>query len=892
MSAGAKGLEAYRAKRDFSLTREPTGQERGRDGGQEGGKTSRAKKLSFVVQKHAARRLHYDFRLELDGVLKSWAIAKGPSLIPGEKRLAVHVEDHPLDYGGFEGAIPEGQYGAGSVIVWDRGVWRPDGDPNAAYATGRLHFSLEGEKLKGAWTLVRMRSKKEQRGDNWLLIKSDDSSARTPDDPDILEEEPRSALSGATIEKVAKDPSARRWTRGKPAAAPDLSGARPTPRQRARAPMPSPDGEAAASTPNQKARKRAAKRLAIALPKSARRAKMTGFIEPCLATAASAPPLGEKWVHELKFDGYRLQAALEKGKAAIRTRRGLDWSEKFPTIVEAVGALPIDAAVFDGEAVVEDANGVADFASLQEALKAGRTEAIVYYIFDLLYFDGFDLRASLLAERKDLLERVLEAAPQDGALRYSAHFAAAGLDVLRQVCRLGGEGVVSKRIDRPYVSGRASDWLKAKCADRQEFVVIGFAPSTTEPKAIGSLVLGYYEDGKLMHAGRAGTGYSLRTAKDLFAQLDKIKRESPPVDGPLPAQAKRNVRWTAPALVAEIEFRGWTGANMARQAAFKGLRDDKAPTEIVREAAVAAQKSETSARRMRPTSVKLTHADRLLWPEAGFSKEALAEYYGLAWPWIAPHILGRPLALVRCPNGVDQSCFFQKHAWEGAGTHLALVEDPGEAKPLVSIDDFDGLMALVQASVLEIHPWGATAARLETPDRLVFDLDPGEGIGWGDLAAAARDVRARLQADKIESFVKTSGGKGLHVVAPIAPRHGWDEAKSYCRAIAQAMAADSPDRLTATMAKRERTGRIFIDYLRNGRGSTAVAAYSTRARPSAGISTPLAWDELDAAMKADRFTLANIGRRLASLDPDPWKGMDAARQGLPAGKVRSKRAAK
>lgn len=835
MAARTKTLKTYRAKRDFSLTHEPHGDigaQQKRDG------------RSFVVQKHAARRLHYDFRLELDGVLKSWALAKGPSLIPGEKRLAIHVEDHPLDYAGFEGVIPQGQYGGGSVIIWDCGLWHPDGDPHEGYAKGHLDFSLGGEKLKGGWHLVRMRPKKGARGDSWLLIKAHDSDARAESDPDILEEMPLSALSGKAIEEIAKDPSTREWTSGKP-------------------------------------RKAAEDRLKIELPKAARKAAMSAFVEPCLATAASAPPRGAKWVHEVKFDGYRLQAAVDEGEATVRTRGGLDWSEKFPTIIAAIAALPIENGVFDGEAVVEDKNGIADFAALQDALKSGRTQPIVYYIFDLLYLNGFDLKPLSLAQRKAILEQVLDGTPPDGALRYSAHFAVDGGAFLQQVCRLCGEGVVSKRIDRPYLSGRSSDWLKAKCAGRQEFVVVGFTPSTAESKAIGSLVLGFYDHGKLTHAGRAGTGYSRQTAKDLFAELDKIKLAAPAVDGPLSTQARRDVRWVQPSLVAEIEFRGWTRSNMARQAAFKGLREDKPPTEIVRESMIPAQKRERHLTEARRTSVKLTHPDRLLWPQAGVTKGALADYYSLAWPWISPHIIGRPLALVRCPAGVEGNCFFQKHRWEGADPHIAIVDDPENDKGLVSIEDFDGLMALVQADVLEIHPWGAKAARLDAPDRLIFDLDPGGAISWGDLVAAALEVRARLRDDKLESFVKTSGGKGLHVVAPIAPHEGWDAAKAYCRAIAEAMAADSPDRFTAAMAKRERAGRIFVDYLRNARGATAVAAYSTRARPAAGVSTPLEWTELEAVASADRFTWANIERRLNELDSDPWKGMEKMKQNLP-----------
>lgn len=457
---------------------------------------------------------------------------------------------------------------------------------------------------------------------------------------------------------------------------------------------------------------------------------------------------------------------------------------------------------------------------------------------------------------------------------------------MKHLCRLGGEGIVSKQAAKPYRSGRNGDWLKVKCANRQEFVVIGYVPSSSTPKAIGSLVLGYYEKGKLLHAGRAGTGYNLQAARDLFAALEKIRTDHSPVEGPLPAEAQRNVRWVEPTLVAEVEFRGWTASNMLRQAAFKGLRDDKSASEVVREAA-ALDGGQTHAARAPRLTMTFTHPDRLLWPRAGFTKQALADYYVSVWELIAPQITGRPLSLVRCPAGVDQSCFFQRHQWEGADPHIVPVIDPEENKPLVSIKDLDGLIALVQASALEIHPWGSKAKTLETPDRLIFDLDPGENIGWADLVGVAREVRTRLRDDRVESFVKTSGGKGLHIVAPIAPTSGWDEVKEYCRSVAEAMAAERPDRVTATMAKRVRGGRIFVDYLRNARGATAVAAYSTRARPEAGISMPLDWDELDDIGSGDHFTLANVGRRLNGGLFDPWQGMDKLKQRLPAKKNRA-----
>jgi bifunctional non-homologous end joining protein LigD len=472
-------------------------------------------------------------------------------------------------------------------------------------------------------------------------------------------------------------------------------------------------------------------------------------------------------------------------------------------------------------------------------------------------------------------------------LRYSAHFFSRGYELLQHVCRLGGEGIVSKRTDKPYRPGRNGDWLKAKCTNRQEFVVIGYVPSSSTPKAIGSLVLGYYENGKLLHAGRAGSGYNLQTARDLFAALEKARIDDTAAEGPLPAEARHNVRWVAPSLVAEVEFRGWTAANMLRQAAFKGLREDKAASEIVREAAP--PERQPQAKQPPKPNVRLTHPDRLLWPRAGFTKGALADYYASIWNFIAPNIVGRPLALLRCPAGIDNGCFFQRHHWEGADPNILEIDDPEEDKPLIGIANLDGLIALVQASAVEIHPWGSKAKALNKPDRLIFDLDPGPQIDWNHLVAAALEVRASLARDKLESFVKTSGGKGLHVVAPVAPRATWEEAKDYCRAVADAMAGANPDRVTATMAKRERSGRIFVDYLRNGRGSTAAAAYSTRARPEASISMPVEWSELDTIGSADHFTLFNYSRRLGDLGSDPWHGMDELKQQLPGKKSRASR---
>jgi len=864
----ASALDAYHKKRDFGVTSEPRGSK------------ARRKGNTFVIQKHAATRLHYDFRLELDGVLKSWAVTRGPSLVPGEKRLAVHVEDHPLDYGLFEGTIPERQYGAGTVIVWDRGTWEPDGDPHLGYAKGHLDFTLHGQKLKGKWHLVRMRPRHGEKADNWLLIKANDAEARIPDDPDILEEEPNSVLTGRSLEEIATDAGSRQWTSGKPAGA-QTTAAR-TPRQRAMAPLPQPKAASKSATKSAASRRAGTKKskqsatFTFTPPKSAKRAALPDFIPPMLPTLTAAPPSGASWIHEIKFDGYRIEAVLDAGKVILRTRKGLDWTDRFPSVAAAVAELPAKTCLIDGEIVVEDENGISDFSALQNALKEGKAQDLVYYAFDILYLDGFDLTQASLIERKGLLGSLLAAGGARQVLRFSEHFDENGDLMLQHVCRLGAEGVVSKRRDAPYRPSRTTDWTKSKCANRQEFVVIGYVPSSTARKAVGSLVLGYYDKGQLVYAGRVGTGFSNKMAADLYADLERERTAKPPFSAPLPPEARRNVVWVNPTRVAEVEFRGWTADSLLRQASFKGLREDKDPKEIVHEKAVAAPIDSPA------TSVKLTHPDRVLWPDVGITKQGLADYYAMVWRWIEKHIVGRPLVLVRCPTGFVQGCFFQKHAWAGIDEHILQIHDPHEKQPIFGIDSLDGLIALVQAAALEIHPWGSRSTDLDHPDRLIFDLDPGEGITFADLVGTAREVRTRLAKAKLESFVKTTGGKGLHVVAPIEPRSSWEQAKNFCRALAEAMARDNPQRFTATVVKKARAGRIYIDYLRNARGATAVAPYSTRARPGAAVSVPLTWDELASTSSASQFTLGNLGKRLQHLAHDPWVGFFAVRQTLPA----------
>ena len=829
-------LRDYSAKRDFSKTAEPAplpaAKRRGR--------------LVFVVQKHAARRLHFDLRLELDGVLKSWAVTRGPSMKAGVRRLAVETEDHPMAYKEWEGAIPQGEYGGGTMIVWDRGQWLPEGDPRQGLKEGRLSFTLEGERLKGEFSLVRMKEEGARR--NWLLIKRKDEHALKPGAEEPVDEAMTSVISSRSNDDLAGGPLRA-------------------------------DHKARAAKPA------AAKPSNFAKLTGARKAILPPFVEPSLATLVPRPPSGEGWLHEIKHDGYRIQARLDGGKLKLLTRKGLDWTKRFPTVAEAVKGLRCKAALLDGEIVVQDANGHASFSGLQSDLKAGRSERMVYYVFDLLYLDGNDLRGVALAERKRLLSDLVAAAPQAFALRFNGHIEQAGDDILPQACRLGLEGIVSKQASLPYVSGRGEHWLKSKCMLRQEFVVVGFLPASDRRNAVGSLVLGYHADGKLMHAGRAGTGYSAQESASLYELLKPLGSAKPAFGNSVSRAAAKDVVWVKPKLVAEIEYRGRTADGLVRQAAYVGLREDKPPQEVVLEEdpgfipqheAPEAASAPASPRK----GFSFSHPERVVWPDAGVTKQELGDYYTAVARWIVPHVGGRVLSLLRCPGGTGEQCFFAKHAWMGLDPAIRLV-DTGDEKPMMVIDGLDGLLALVQMNVLEVHVWGSRTDDLERPDRLIFDLDPGEGVSWEDIKSAAIELRDRLTAYRLRSFLKTSGGKGLHVTVPILPSLDWNTAKAFTKAVAQQMAADQPRRYVATMAKSRRSGRIFIDYLRNGRGATAVAPYSTRARAGAPVAMPIDWSELAALPRASHFTVRTAQERLMGLKEDPWQELPRLRQKLP-----------
>ena len=822
-------LDLYRSKRDFTRTGEPQGGKARRKAAAAGG--------AFVVHKHAARRLHYDLRLEHDGVLWSWAVTRGPSLDPDEKRLAVHVEDHPLEYGAFEGTIPEGQYGAGSVIVWDEGRWLPEGDPAAGMKKGHLVFELEGHKLTGTWHLVRMKPRRGEKRENWLLIKSDDAAARR--DEDVLETEPASVKSGLDVEEIGKSRAGKRQAAGAAGKA-----ARPAKRVSARA---------------------------------GAGGRMPAFVEPCLATLQSRPPEGENWLHEVKFDGYRLQARILGGRVKLLTRSGLDWTDRFGTgLLGAFAALPCEAALIDGEVVALSETGPS-FSALQAALSDGKVETLVFFAFDLLYLDDEDLRSDPLIARKERLEALLQPAPEGGPLRFSEHFIEPGAAMLRHACRIGLEGVVSKRRDAPYRSGRGRDWIKSKCSQRQEFVIAGYVPSTATGRTLRSLVAGYYENGALKPAGRVGTGFTRQSAAALKAKLDGLKATRSPFTGA--AAQETGVVWVRPELVAEIEFRAWTASKTLRHASFLGLREDKPATQVQAErpteAPPSAAERKTVAKRQRTgkesrtsmTTVTLSKPDKKLWPETGLTKQGLLDYYAHVWPLMEPFVTERPLSLLRAPDGIEGQRFFQKHASPGMHDAIATQRD-SDGEELLFIRDFDGLAALVQLGTLEVHVWGSTLAAIERPDQIIFDMDPDEGIALPDLRSATLAVRDRLSDLGFATFLKASGGKGFHVVVPLEPKAEWDEVRGFARDFAKAMEQAEPRRFTATLSKKARKGRIFIDYLRNGRGATAIAPYSTRARPGAAVAMPIAWKALGET-KPDQFKAPDLtGTALRDAWPD------------------------
>jgi bifunctional non-homologous end joining protein LigD len=873
-----KQLSVYRRKRDFAVTAEPSGD------GEVGG----SKRRRFVIQKHDATRLHYDLRLEMDGVFKSWAVTRGPSLDPADKRLAVEVEDHPLDYGDFEGTIPEGQYGGGTVQLWDRGYYEAD-DPEKGLKKGDLKFTLEGEKLHGGFVLVRMRHDRNGgKRTNWLLIKHRDDFVKEGKANKILDLD-MSVASGRSMDAIAggKGRAPKPFMTGK------------TSKTKSDAVWDSNHGSAAdaragKAVKTKAAKKKAAKKNAAVKKPAAKKtvkptkaARMPGFVEPQLCISVDRPPSGDDWAHEIKFDGYRVQLRVEDGKATLKTRKGLDWTEKFQAIAREAAGLP--DAIIDGEVVGLDAHGAPDFAALQAALSDGKTDTLIFFVFDLLFADGEDLRKLPLGDRKARLKALLAKARgrrKESLIRYVDHFDTGGDAILQSACRLSLEGIVSKKLSAPYVSGRSQHWTKAKCRAGHE-VVIGAWKSNAGK--FRSLMVGVNKGDHLAYVGVVGTGFGQDKVKRIMPALKKAAAKASPFGGKETPPGGREVHWLKPELVAEIEFAGFTGTGMVRQAAFKGLRQDKPADEVEAETPKKTQLAEPTPKRAlkKPTKkatakatpakaaasgpavvmgVSISKPDKELWPDAGddqpVTKRDLAEYFEAVGDWAMGYLKGRPCSIVRAPDGIDGQQFFQRHAMPGTSSLLELVKVSGDRKPYLQIDRVEGLAAVAQIGGLELHPWNCAPDAPDVPGRLVFDLDPAPDVAFSAVMDAARELRERLEGLGMESFCKTTGGKGLHVVVPLL--HGakdkvdWKTAKGFAQAVCQQMAAEDPERYLLNMSKKLREGKIFLDYLRNDRMSTAVAVLSPRARNGATVSMPLTWAQLRADLDPKKFTVRSV----------------------------------
>ncbi|MEO6806000.1 MAG: DNA ligase D [Edaphobacter sp.] len=880
-------LALYRSMRDFKITQEPSGSEKER--------SSKARGLPFVIQKHAASHLHYDFRLGWNGVLKSWAVAKGPSYFTGNKRLAVQVEDHPIDYGGFEGIIPKGQYGGGTVMVWDQGTWEPQAghtDVDAGLRTGSLKFILHGKKMKGKWALIRMGGKAaNERKPNWLLIKEHDDFERGERDMDITEEMPDSAVTERSLDQIAKSED-HVWN-SKETASKDKAWYR-------KDSPPAPDAVEVKSALQKKGKVD----FASALSKGVKE-KLPSFIEPELALHSDTAPSGDGWLHELKLDGYRIQARKDGDKVQLLTRTGLDWTHRMKTIATLVADLPAEKAVLDGEVVVLAEDGTTSFADLQAAFQEGVRKPLTYFVFDLLHLNGRSLRNLPLIERKKVLERLVENGGE--SLRFGEHVETDGATVFRKACELHVEGIVSKRAKSKYVSGRSGDWLKLKCVHEQEFVIGGFTVPSNGSYGVGALLLGYYEGKKLIYAGRTGTGFTQKTHRVLRDQLEKLRQKANSFES-VPAEARRGAIWVQPKLVAQVSFATWTADNLVRQSAFKGLREDKPASEVSREEPSVAPRprGERRASFAPPTDVaakvtgagkkvsaksagghapvRLTHPEKVMDVESRLTKQQLADYYWAIAPQMLPYIEARPMSLVRCPDGSGKSCFYQKHANHtlpaGVGS-VDVADKEGKIEPYITLSTAEALAGLAQMGVLEVHPWGSRNDDLEHPDRIIIDLDPDPAISWNRLAESAAEVRKRLKKIGLESFLKSTGGKGLHVVVPFVAEYDWTAIKQFAHAFVLQMEKAEPTLYLTKMSKAARKGRIFLDYLRNERGATAVAAFSPRARPGAPVSLPLHWSELKLAARPVAH-VADFAEWKMRLNRDPWKQFLSSRQRITA----------
>ncbi|MBX8576804.1 DNA ligase D [Pseudomonas cichorii] len=815
-----KSVSEYTRKRNFEITSEPA------EASEKKGKAP-ARALSFVIQKHDARNLHYDFRLELGGTLKSWAVPKGPSLDPAQKRLAVHVEDHPLGYASFEGSIPKGQYGGGDVIVWDRGVWQPHGDPQAAYRQGKLKFTLIGEKLTGDWALVRTRLKGSGDKEQWLLIKEKDAVARPAAEYDIIREQPQSVISGnqVGVTRTVKE-------------------------------------------------KKTAKK-----PRLTKHDSFPGQLAPQLATLVEAPPEGD-WLYEIKFDGYRILARFHDGDVKLLSRNGNDWTDRMPQLASALKALKLKDSWLDGEVVVLDGQGLPDFQALQNAFETGRSQDIFYYLFDAPFLKGQDMRERPVEERREALSQVLHQ-QSSALLRYSDAFRTGHKDIIESASAMGLEGVIGKRVGSPYVSKRNGDWIKLKCRLRQEFVIVGYTAPQGSRSGFGALLLAVNdEDAGLVYAGRVGTGFSAVLIKQLLKRLEPLQRDTSPLARPLNSAQKRNVQWIEPQLVCEVEFAQWTREGILRHAAFVGLRSDKPASDIVREhpqqvTVPSPPKAAKNARgKVNVAGIGISHPERIIDRESKAQKSDLAHFYESIADWILPHLANRPVALLRCPEGVEGEQFFQKHAERLAIPHIHKLDsalDPGHA-PLMEIDTVQALIGATQMGAIEFHTWGATHDRIETPDHLVLDLDPDPALPWRSMIEATQMLLAVLEELGLEAFLKTSGGKGMHIIVPLARQADWDSVKAFAKAIAEFVSRQLPERFTAVMGPKNRVGRIFVDYLRNTRGGSTVTAYSVRARPGLPVSVPISRDELEGLQSARQWHIGNLEQRLRQLGSDPWAG--------------------
>ncbi|WPN66211.1 DNA ligase D [Pseudomonas sp. P9_35] len=856
----SKTLDDYNRMRDFAATPEPAAKR-----SRKSAKTAHA--LQFCIQKHDASRLHYDFRLELDGALKSWAVPKGPSLDPKAKRLAVHVEDHPLDYATFEGNIPEGHYGAGDVIVWDRGVWIPQDDPHEAYEKGRLKFELQGEKLSGLWNLVRthMPGKQEQ----WFLIKHQDQAARPESEYDVVQAEPDSVLSDRTL--VPK-------RRGKAAAAKAV-------KQAEKAVQPKP--------PKRPSKTTLSGVVAGPLPET---------LKPELATLVESAPDGE-WLYEIKFDGYRVMARIENGDVRLLTRNGHDWTHKLPRQAEALAALGLESAWLDGEMLVANDQGVPDFQALQNAFEAGSSGKIAYYLFDMPYLNGMDLRKVPVQERRAALAAVLE--PNESPLlRFSDAFEQTPEALLDSACQMQMEGLIGKRIGSAYVSRRSNDWIKLKCKNRQEFVVVGFSDPKGARSAFGALLLGLHDadSGQLRYAGKVGTGFNETTLKSIYQQLLPLETKKAAVVNPPTGYEAKGVHWLEPTLLAEVAFAEMTKDGSVRHAVFHGLRNDKPAKDITQELAkpvkqnAAAKKTKakdepgatpakTKSKAKAPAldgKVRITHPERVIDASSGTTKLQLAEYYASVAEFILPELADRPVALVRAPDGIAGELFFQKNAERLAIPGITSLDKALTGQPVMIINNAEALIGAVQMSTVELHTWNATSVDLDKPDRFVLDLDPDPALPWKSMVEATQLTLSVLDELGLKAFLKTSGGKGIHVVVPLTRKLGWDEVKGFSHAIVSHMAKLLPDRFSAVSGPKNRVGRIFIDYLRNGLGATTICAYAARTREGLPVSVPIFREEVAELKGANLWNVHNVHERLAQVGHEPWAGLKRTRQSITA----------